>query len=272
MSYNNFKRTVWSKHIQHELGKITTFKNDCDFKFEGEVKKGEKVKILGVSRPTIKDYDGTPIGAPEVVADSSVFLEINQSKSFNFAVDDVDKAQSVEGLMSSLMEESSIALAEDEDTFIATDLAKNSGGVSTSLAITTKDNAKAAVDAAFVYLWKNGVRFKDKVTMYLSPEFYTLFKDYIMELKTKNDELVARGILGLYNNASVKLTNNLYNDNTDDHIIIKTSRAYAFCDAINSVEAYRPEELFADAVKGLHVYGGKMVRPKESYCIKAHYK
>jgi hypothetical protein len=38
--------------------------------------------------------------------------------------------------------------------------------------------------------------------------------------------------------------------------------AITFADQITSVEAYRPELQFADAVKGLHVYGMKVVQPK----------
>lgn len=36
MSYANFKETIWSKYIQHEKEKLLTFKNDCDYKFEGK--------------------------------------------------------------------------------------------------------------------------------------------------------------------------------------------------------------------------------------------
>ena len=35
----------------------------------------------------------------------------------------------------------------------------------------------------------------------------------------------------------------------------------AFVEQINKVEAYRPELRFADAVKGLHLYGAKVTRP-----------
>ena len=41
MSYANFKPTVWSKYIQHELPKFTVFKQDCDFKFEEEAGQGK---------------------------------------------------------------------------------------------------------------------------------------------------------------------------------------------------------------------------------------
>jgi len=270
MGYSNFKPTIWSKHIQHELGKTLVFKNDCDYKYEGEVGKGKKVKILGVGKPTVGDYTGQKIGAPETVADTSVYLEIAQAKFFNFQVDDVDKAQATEGLMSALMEEATRALAEEADSFCAKDMALNCGVTSASLKVDTKAKAKDAIDKAFTKLWAEGVKFNDKVTIYITPWFYNLFKDHLIESKTDNDKLIAKGIIGTYNNAKVKMTNNIFNDSTDDCMIIKTSKAYAFASGIQDTEAYRPEELFSDAVKGLSTYGGKMVRPKEAYCIKAH--
>ena len=35
----------------------------------------------------------------------------------------------------------------------------------------------------------------------------------------------------------------------------------SYAEQIVEVQAYRPELRFADAVKGLHVYGAKVVRP-----------
>ena len=90
MAYGNFKPIIWSKYIEHELKKQTVFKEDCDYRFEGEAGKGKTVKILGVGKPTIGDYKGADIGAPETVPDGSVTLMIDKAKYFNFQVDDVD--------------------------------------------------------------------------------------------------------------------------------------------------------------------------------------
>jgi len=270
MSYANFKPTVWSKHIQHELEKLLTFKADCDYKFEGEAGQGKRVKILGVGRPTIKTYTpGVEIDGAETPADTSVYLDTDQYKYFNYGVDDVDKAQAVPGLMEALSEETTRAMAELEDAHIAEVCALGAGVYSSSAAITTAAAAKAAVDKAFVALWNNGVTAKDKVTLYLTPWFYSLFQDKLVELKTDNDNLIAKGVLGLYNSANVKMSNNLYNDGTDDYMIIKTSKAVAHCNGIDGLEAYRPEKSFMDAIKGLNTYGTKVVRPKELYVIKA---
>ena len=48
---------------------------------------------------------------------------------------------------------------------------------------------------------------------------------------------------------------------TNYKIIAGVPSAITFADSVNKVEAYRPDKRFADAVKGLHVYGMKVVRP-----------
>jgi hypothetical protein len=48
----------------------------------------------------------------------------------------------------------------------------------------------------------------------------------------------------------------------EHYIMAGSPDAITFADQIASLEAYRPELQFADAVKGLHVYGMKVVQPK----------
>ena len=53
------------------------------------------------------------------------------------------------------------------------------------------------------------------------------------------------------------------NGSTSYKCFARTGRAVTFAEQLNSVEAYRPENRFADAVKGLHLYGAKIVYPEE---------
>ena len=96
------------------------------------------------------------------------------------------------------------------------------------------------------------------------------YKQSFKQHYTDNVELIRKGVVGMYNAAMVKISTNLYNDGTDDYMMIRTKKAIAFAGQINETEAYRPEQLFKDAVKGLDTYGAKVVRPKELYVIKAH--
>jgi len=274
MSYNNFKQTFWSKHIQTENEKFCVLAGLCDYKFEKEAKYGERVKIIGVSRPTIGNYTGADIGAPETVNDAGVFLEIDQAKYFNFMVGDIDKAQGVQGLMEAITEESSRALAEARDAHIAKIAALGGAGLNAAAGeqLNTQDLIKAAVDKAFTYLWSNGVKFTDDTYMVLTPWAYSLFKNELIELKTANDELIRKGVVGMYNNAKVYMSNNLYKatvgGKTNEYMLIGSKKAVAFASQIETVEPYRPEGFFADALKGLDVYGAKVVRPKDLYVIR----
>ena len=272
MAYANFKPTIWSKKIQHELTKFTVLQEDCNTTLQGEARMGETVKIIGATRPTAKTYvPGTNIEAAETPAGTTVDLKIDQYKYTHFLVDDVDEAQAIDGVMEALMQESAAELAEKRDSYIAS-LAKDATQASASAAITTADAAKKAVDAAFVQLWDNGVKIGADVSIVITPWFYNLFKDKLTELYTNNVEMIKKGIIGMYNGAMVKLSNNLYNDETDDYMLIRTKGAIAFAGGISKVEPYRPEGQFSDAVKVLDTYGAKIVRPKELYVIKARAK
>lgn len=276
MAYENFKPTIWSEYIQRELEKKCKLVADCWRQFEGEAKKGKTVKILGVGSPTIGDYTGESIGTPETIADSYTDMKIDQAKYFNFAVDDVDRAQSTPGLMEALMQEATYRMALAQDTYVA-ELVKDfgtteeeQGQVSASMGVGTTNKAKALIDAGLLVLRNNNVAIEDEVVITISPYVYQLLRDELVEYKTNNDELIKKGIVGMYDNCVVKMSTNLYNDGTDDYCMIRTKKAIAFASQIHEVEAYRPQDLFSDAVKGLDVFGAKIVRPQELYVLKAH--
>lgn len=269
MSYNNFKATVWSKYIQLELERKAILADWCNKKFEGQAKYNEMVKILGVGTPTIGNYTGASIGTPETIEDSSVFMKIDQAKYFNFMVDDIDKAQAQAGLMEAILTNTTRAMALARDSHVAAQAA-NATYASSSTKISTAAGAKTAVDAAILQLRENDVEVGIEVVIELPYFVYLLFRDSITELKTNNDDLIKKGIVGMYDNCMIRTTNNLYNDGTDYYAMVRTKDAIAFAGGIDKTEAYRPETLFSDAMKGLNTFGAKVVRPKELYVIKAH--
>lgn len=269
MSYNNFKAIVWSKFIQLELERKCILADWCNKKFEGQAKHNEMVKILGVGTPTIGNYTGASIGTPETIDDSSVFMKIDQAKFFNFMIDDVDKAQAQPGLMEAILKNTTRAMASVRDQHVAAKAA-DAAYASASTQINTKALAKTAIDTAILQLRENDVEVDMEVVIEIPYFVYLLFKDNLVELKTNNDELIKKGVVGMYDNCLVRTSNNLYNDGTDFYGMVRTKEAIAFAGGIDKTEAYRPETLFSDAMKGLNTFGAKVVRPKELYVIKAH--
>ena len=270
MAYSNFKPLIWSKYIEKQLHKLTVFEGDCDYKFEGEAKRGASLKILGVTPPTIKDYvPGKEIDSPETPKDASVYLSINQYKYFSYMIDDIDKAQT-NGIMTALSDEAVLEMADIQDAYCAKEMAKGAGVKLPAKKISTPEEMKDYIDSMFVKAWDNSLS-KRVLTLYLDPESYNLFEKNLSEIKTDNTRQLTTGTVGMYRNAHVKLTNNIYKEDGNSHIILKSSKGFAFAKGINEVKPFSPEKSFSDAVKGLNTFGGKAVRPKEIICGQVNF-
>ena len=86
----NFKPMFWSKYCQTELKKDLILANWCDYQFEGELKLGERLKIVGAVRPTIQKYIPGKDLVIEHLGDNSQYLDVTEADAFSFDVDDVD--------------------------------------------------------------------------------------------------------------------------------------------------------------------------------------
>ena len=267
-----FQQTIWSKSILRSLDKITSLRNHCDFQYEKESKNAKEVKILSVNRPSIRTYvPGTPL-VRESATDSSQLLMLDQYRYFNFEVEDIVKAQSVPGLMEALTDEAGKGLALEGDMYVAQVVkagveAGDITATASDIAL-TNSNAMSSVEDGFTYLYQNDCKVSDTFYLELAPKVFTTYRQQLTELSTNNPELLKKGAVGKINNALVCIENCLPVSDTAHYNILRTSKAIAFAEQIEKVEKYRPEDAFTDAVKGLYVFGAKVVRPKEIYVMK----
>lgn len=268
----NFQQTIWSKSILRSLDKITSLRNHCNFQYEKESKNAKEVKILSVNRPTIRTYvPGTPL-TRESAADSSQLLKLDQYRYFNFEVEDIVKAQSVPDLMEALTDEAGKGLALEGDMYVAEVVKAGVDGgeitASASEVALTNSNAMATVEEGFAVLYGNDCKISDTFYLELAPKAFITYRQQLTELSTNNPELLKKGAVGRINNALVCIENCLPASDNAYYNILRTDKAIAFAEQIEKVEHYRPEDAFTDAVKGLYVFGAKVVRPAEIYVIK----
>lgn len=282
MSVNHFIQTVWSKKIQDDLDEKCKLVQDCTRDWEGDCKYANTVKILAVGDPVIHNYTGKKPITYDEMTDDSQDLVIDIQKAFHFRVNDVDKAQSVPGLPEKYQQKAMKALALAREKFIgalvagkALSTADEDAGKTTykegavniiTAANKTKEAIKIAFDEAIVTLREKN--FDDAGIIEVDPRDYKIFKDELIELKTANDELIKRGVVGKYDNYDVKDTNNVYKDEQYAYCIVRSNKAIAFAGQINEVEAGRMQDYFSDYVRGLDTYGGKIVAQDELVCVR----
>lgn len=281
MSVQHFIQTIWSKKIQDDLEEKCKLVMDCTREYEGDCQYANTVKILAVGEPTIGNYLGQDITIEEM-SDSSQDLVIDVQKYFAFEVKDIDKAQSVPGLPEKYQEKSVRKLALKREKFIGALVAgkaqsskdeENGTGTykegATHIIVAEgndQESIKTALDDAIITLRENN--FDDAGIIEIDPRTYKTFKDKLIELKTANDELIKRGVVGQYDNYEVKSTNNVYKDGSYVYCIVRSNKAIAFAGQINEVEAGRMEKRFSDYIRGLDVYGAKIIAPDELVCVK----
>jgi hypothetical protein len=72
--------------------------------------------------------------------------------------------------------------------------------------------------------------------------------------------MLPNGYKGRIANFDIWMSNNLPSESAAEAIWIGGHPlGISFVDSLNSIEAYRPEQLFGDAVKGIYVYGAAAV-------------
>lgn len=136
----------------------------------------------------------------------------------------------------------------------------------TTASAKTQAGVKTAFDDAFVAMNLRNCDFG--IRMEIDPATYSTFKNNLVELSTNNPELIRKGIVGMYNNAQVVMSNAIYNDGTNKYCMLRTKNAIAFAGQINEVESLRLEGSFADGVRGLDTYGMKIIAQDELQVVK----
>lgn len=268
----NFKPTFWSEKVQTELEKALVVSNWCDYEYDGDIKFRERVKIVGAVRPSVSDYTPGVDLTFEELADNAQYLDINFAKAFAFKVFDFDKAQSNPKYLNVEMSEAAKVLAEQEDKDVAETAALGSLASmrSSSTDISGATDPFAVIDAGIQKLYENNVPANEELAADLNPEHIMLCKKSLAALFTNNVDYIKNSAVGKYNNCYLRMTNNLYNDNTDDYELLRTKKAVAVAGQIDKIEKTSMENDFGTKIKGLNTYGIKVVRPKELYVIKVH--
>ena len=112
-------------------------------------------------------------------------------------------------------------------------------------------------------LMKNNVNSNTEVVLEVSPVIAAEILKAKILTGNDNDAALSNGYLGNFVGFEVYVSNNIAHSDGYYHCLARTKRAIAFAEQLQSVEAFRPEKRFADAVKGLHLYGAEVVYPNE---------
>lgn len=271
MALDNFIPEVWSSQLLGNLHNDLVFGRVFNTDYQGEIASaGDTVRIHSVGPVSVGDYTkNSDHSGPQALDDSEVVLNITQSKMFNFQVDDIDRVQQSPKMMSAAMREAAFALANVADSFLATTLNDGTPSANTLTDVTANSSTTwGALYEAFVDLGvvldENNCPVEGRYAV-VSPRVYgVLLKDprFVSFGTSENRGTISNRAVGVVNQFEILVSNKVpLGNGSNPQVLAGHVWASTFAQQISQVKAYEPELRFADAVKGLHLYGAKIIRP-----------
>lgn len=272
MALTNFIPQLWSGALLAHLDKAHVVANLVNRNYEGEIRQyGDTVKISQIGDITVSDYtENTDINDPQELSVTQKVLTIDKQKYFNFQIDDVDAAQIRTSLMDAAMQRAAYALADETEKIILTAMDTDA---------TTKIVPAATLDATNVYKELVNVKVamdKKNVSttgrwLIVSPDTHALLLQdsrFVGTGGSMAESTVQNGFVGRVLGFDVYLSNNISTLTNGNAAIAGVNMACTFAEQIVETEAYRMEKRFADAVKGLNIFGVKVIYPDALVCLK----
>lgn len=271
----NFIPTIWSTKIMDTFDKALVFEALVNKDYEGEIQDhGDTVKITGIGDPTVANYTrNTNIAAPEVLADNTRSMVIDQAKYVNFQVDDLDKVQANGDLLNRTAARVAYVFANAVDQFLAAkyvDAGNVLGDDTTPIALTAANIYDTLVDAG-VLMSDDNVPKQGRWVVLPPGAVGRLSKsDEFIAAGQSGESTIREGFAGRVAGFDVFESNNLsIVGGTKYKIMAGTRDAITFARQLTKTVPYQPELRFADAIKALVVYGAKTIQPNALTTITA---
>jgi hypothetical protein len=258
MAISNFIPEVWSAGVTQSFIANQIVIPTLNTQYSGDATRGNTVHIINATTPTIVDYKaaGRSITA-EALADSEVLLLLNQEKAFSVNVDDVDAVQAA-GTFNAWTDAAGKALAEDaEEYLLAQMLAGATNGNAGAVVVDTAEKAKTAVRSVRTAMTAAKVPAGNRFIV-VTPDFADLLIQGLSDVSAagQTDELRNGQITRLF--GMNVLESALLGTNVS--AVGYHGDTVAFVNQIQSLESLRNQTKFSDIVRGLNVYGAKVVK------------
>lgn len=276
MAYPLFIPKIWSARILAKLQDTLVYGQSqvVNTDYQGDISSaGDTVYVHGHSSVTTAPYlRDTTVLAYEVLTDERRELAISQADYFGVRHDDLNAAQTKPKLLDSISQDAAYQLAAKQDSYIAGVGKAGAGttieGAAGAARQITSANAYTTFLEASVLMDEANIPESGRyavVPPWLAAE---LLKDDVYFLKARGDA-VLNGQVGRIANISILKSNRVPVGTTVYDCLIGHNMAISFASQINKTEKLRDKDSFADLLRGLTLYGAKVMYPEALFNLRA---
>lgn len=284
----NFIPEIWSGKMIENFYDATVLAQISNTDYEGEIKAyGDTVNIRTSPEVTIRDYVKGQTLTVENPDKPKLQLLIDKGDYFACVEDDIDRIQSDIKLMDTWTKDASEKMKIKIDQRVLTDLlpdvsALNKGttagaksasfnlGTTGAPLVVTKDGAAATVSVVDLLVDLGTVL--DEAN---APEQgrFVVIPAKMANLIKKSDlkdasltgdaqSVLRNGRLGMIDRFTLYVSHNLFVSSAKWNIIAGHKMGFTFASQMTNMETLRAESTFGNIVRGLQVYGYKVVKPE----------
>jgi N4-gp56 family major capsid protein len=270
--------SIWSARILAKLEKNLVFAQPgvVNRDYEGDIRQsGDRVHVHAFNDLTIGTYtkNSTTI-TYEQLTDTRVTLLIDQAKYFAFKIDDIDTAQMQPKLIDAAADRAAYQLAETADRYVS--------GLYTGASTSAPDNTIETTQFTSTNVYDKFVDLAVAMDAGNLPAEgrYAVVSPWVAGLLQKNatflnaqSSTVLNGEVGQVAGIRILKSNNVTTTGSApvvSHIMAGVPGALTYAEQIVNVEGLRLEGSFADAVRGLHLYGSKVLDPAQLFDLQAN--
>lgn len=271
MAIENFIPEIWSASLLENLRDNLVYGAApiINRNYEGDIARaGDTVHITSFVDPSVRDYTKNGTITWDLLTDATQALVVDQAQYFAFKVDDIDKRQAIDGFVSETTRGASYNLAAEADGYVA--------GLMVAGVDTGNDLGAATIGATAGDAYDLLVDMRTTLTRSKTPEagrwavvppeaYGVLLKDdrFIRADAAGTTEGLRNGFVGRAAGFDIYESNTVPGDATAGFSVVAGhGMATTYAEQIASTEALRLETTFGDGVRGLHLYGAKVIRPE----------
>ena len=278
----NWLPAIYSQKVQKFFRTASVVEDITNTDYAGEIENfGDTVNII--KEPTISVSSYTRGGAINIqnLADDQLQLVVDQANAFAFKVDDIEERQAHVNWEALATSSGAYALKDSYDGNVIAAMVSGAGttvgsdgsGTDTGFGTSEEDPANILANAA---KRMHGADVPTDNRWFLgTPEFYEQLGNSsakLMDASVTGDgksPLRNGNVLeGQVNGFKLYMTNNFAASTTSNYykVLYGHMSSTATANAIAKTEVVRDPDSFADIVRGLHVFGRKVLRSTALHC------
>tara|TARA_X000001388_G_scaffold14614_1_gene8426 strand:+ start:5590 stop:6495 length:906 start_codon:yes stop_codon:yes gene_type:complete len=278
----NFIPEIWSGKLIENFYDATVLSAISNTSYEGEIRNmGDTVNIRTTPEITIQTYVKGQTLTVEQPDKAKLQLMIDKGEYFACIEDDIDEVQADVNMMDMWSKDASERMKIKIDTRVLTDMltdvhASNKGTAagrisgniglgeaSSPISLTTSNVIGSIVNLGTVLDEANcpeGDRF-----LVIPAKVGGLIKQSDLKdasITGDGSTPLRNGRLGMIDRFTVYVSHNLYKSGSEYSIIAGHKMGFTFASQMTNMETIRSETTFGNIIRGLQVYGYKVVKPE----------